>query len=87
MNYYNFTRDTSLQTFPHINNNLQCIPEKHIIVYQDQSEDIDFAILFVIYLFIFSPTICILCSDEDDYFKDILHGIYTGFVLHYYLNY
>ena len=29
--YYNFTRDTSFQTFP-IDNSPQCIPEKHFIV-------------------------------------------------------
>ena len=73
--YYNFTRDTSFQTFP-IDNSPQCIPEKHLIV----STSLTLAekiIINFIYLILISPTLCICyCSDEKE--REELCGIYVG---------
>ena len=73
--YYNFTRDTSFQTFP-IDHSPKCIPEKHLIVSTSVTltEQI---IIQIIYLILISPTLCICyCSDEKE--REELTGIYVG---------
>ena len=60
--YYNFTRDTSFQTFP-IDNSPQCIPEKHFIVPISLTLA-EKLLSIIIYLILISPTLCICyCSD------------------------
>ncbi len=73
--YYNFTRDTSFQTFP-IDYSPQCIPEKYLIVPTPYTlaEKI---IIQLIYLIVISPTLCICyCSDEKE--REELLGVYVG---------
>lgn len=73
--YYNFTRDTSFQTFP-IDNSPQCIPEKHFIVPTSLTLAEKIIIQFI-YLIIISPTLCICyCSDEKE--RKELCGVYVG---------
>ena len=73
--YYNFTRDTSFQTFP-IDNSPQCIPEKHFIVPTSLTLAEKIIIQFI-YIIIISPTLCICyCSDEEE--RKQLWGIYIG---------
>lgn len=63
--YYNFTRDTSFQTFP-IDNSPQCIPEKHFIVPTSLTLAEKIIIQFI-YLIVISPTLCICyCSDKKE---------------------
>ena len=73
--YYNFTRDTSFQTFPN-DYSPQCIPEKYLIVSTPYTlaEKI---IIQLIYLILISPTLCICyCSDKKE--REELLGVYVG---------
>jgi len=74
-NYYNFTRDTSFQTFP-IDYSPQCVPEKYLIVPIYHTPTENFIMLFI-YLIVISPTLCICyCSDDEE--RERLCGIYMG---------
>ena len=74
--YYNFTRDTSFQTFP-IDYSPQCIPEKYLIWIYHTDILTEIIIIQLIYLIIISPTLCICyCSDEEE--RKHLWGIYIG---------
>lgn len=74
--YYNFTRDTSFQTFP-IDYSPQCIPEKYLI-WIDRTEMLaEIIIIQFIYLIVISPTLCICyCSDKKE--REQLCGVYVG---------
>ena len=73
--YYNFTRDTSFQTFP-IDYSPQCVPEKYLIVPIYHTPTENFIMLFI-YLIVISPTLCICyCSDDEE--RERLCGIYMG---------
>ena len=74
--YYNFTRDTSFQTFP-IDYSPQCIPEKYLIWIDHTELLTEIIIIQLIYLILISPTLCICyCSDEEE--RNQLWGIYIG---------
>ena len=78
-NYYNFTRDTSLQTFP-IDYNPQCILEKHFTLDIPLTLE-DNILLSLIYIIILSPTMCLCCLCDYEG-KVSLTGIYFGIVIH-----
>jgi len=74
--YYNFTRDTSFQTFP-IDYSPQCIPEKYLIWIYHTEMLAEKIIIQLIYLIVISPTLCICyCSDEKE--REELLGVYVG---------
>ena len=74
--YYNFTRDTSFQTFP-IDYSPQCIPEKYLIWIDNTEMLAEIIIIQFIYLIVISPTLCICyCSDEKE--REELLGVYVG---------
>jgi len=74
--YYNFTRDTSFQTFP-IDYSPQCIPEKYLIWIYHTDILTEIIIIQLIYLIIISPTLCICyCSDKKE--RKELCGVYVG---------
>ena len=79
--YYNFTRDTSLQTFP-IDYNPQCISEKHLFIDNiDLTSSEKNVLTILIYLALISPTMCMCCCGNDDD-RERLLGIYTGICIH-----
>ena len=78
-NYYNFTRDTSFQTFP-IDYNPQCIPEKHFILDIPLTLE-DNILLSLIYIIILFPSMCLCCFCDDEG-RHSLSGIYFGIFFH-----
>ena len=73
IDYYNFTRDTSLQKFPPIYAP-QCITEKKHII--EPLPDIVEVLMGIILTSTFMCCVCMCAPDDED-----VHGFITGYVV------
>jgi hypothetical protein len=62
--YYNFTRDTSLQKFPLVYNQ-QCIIEKNIIIGPSPTLT-EKIVINIMFIFMLSPMIYMLCFADEE---------------------